>query len=88
MDINASSVTRICMAATALALAWPCAMAQEVQGAAAPTGAPVPKSISVPQARLDGAARDGTNFLHSNGSYEQTRYYPASQINTGNVAKL
>jgi len=88
MAFNASSVTRTWMAAAALALAWPCAMAQEVQGAAAPTGAPVPKSISVPQARLDGAARDGANFLHSNGSYEQTRYYSASQINTGNVAKL
>jgi alcohol dehydrogenase (cytochrome c) len=60
----------------------------EVAGQAAATGAPVPKSISVPQARLDGADKDGTNFLHSNGSYAQTRYYPAAQINTGNVAKL
>ena len=60
----------------------------EISGAAAPTGAPVPKNISVSQGRLDAAAKDGTNFLHSNGSYEQTRYYPAAQINTKNVAKL
>jgi PQQ-dependent dehydrogenase (methanol/ethanol family) len=64
------------------------ALAQEVQGGAALTGQPVPKDISVPQARLDAAGSDAVNFLHSNGSYAQTRYYPASQINTGNVAKL
>ncbi len=60
----------------------------EISGTSAPTGSPVPKSISVSQGRLDAAAKDGTNFLHSNGSYVQTRYYPASQINTKNVAKL
>jgi alcohol dehydrogenase (cytochrome c) len=65
------------------------ALAQaEVSGQGAATGAPVPKSISVPQARLDGADKDSANFLHSNGSYAQTRYYPAAQINTTNVAKL
>jgi len=52
------------------------------------TGSPVPKSISVSQARLDGAANDSGNFLHSNGNYAQTRYYAAKQINTTNVAKL
>jgi alcohol dehydrogenase (cytochrome c) len=75
-------------AATALGLWASNAPAQEVQGAAAATGVPVPKSISVPQSRLDGAARDGANFLHSNGSYAQTRYHAAAQINTKNVAKL
>jgi alcohol dehydrogenase (cytochrome c) len=64
------------------------ASAQEIQGAAAPTGSPVPKSITVPQARLSGADGDSANFLHSNMSYAQTRYYPASQINAGNVASL
>ncbi len=63
-------------------------MAQEVQGGAAPTGAPVPKNISVSQGQLDAAGKDGANFLHSNMSYEQTRYYPASQINSKNVGKL
>ncbi|MDN3920886.1 pyrroloquinoline quinone-dependent dehydrogenase [Roseateles violae] len=72
-----------------LAVACTGAWAQaEVQGGAAPTGQPLPKDIAVPQSRLDAAGGDAVNFLHSNGSYAQTRYYPASQINTGNVAKL
>ncbi len=64
------------------------ALAQEVTGQTAATGSPVPKNISVSQAKLDAASKDGSNFLHSNGSYEQTRYYPANQINADNVAKL
>jgi PQQ-dependent dehydrogenase (methanol/ethanol family) len=72
-----------------LCLAAPASFGQaEIAGGAAATGAPVPKSISVPQARLDGADKDSANFLHSNMSYAQTRYYPATQINTTNVAKL
>ena len=43
---------------------------------------------SVSQDMLNRAAGDGNNFLHTNGNYEQTRYYPNSQINTGNVNKL
>jgi alcohol dehydrogenase (cytochrome c) len=80
----ASSVfAALCVAATA-SFAQP-----EVSGGAnAATGGPVPKSISVPQARLDGADKDSSNFLHSNMNYAQTRYYPAAQINTTNVAKL
>jgi alcohol dehydrogenase (cytochrome c) len=74
--------------AAAAALACTGALAQEVQGAGAVTGSPVPKSVSVTQARLDAAARDGANFLHSNGSYAQTRYHAANQINAGNVGKL
>ena len=57
------------------------------QGAMA-TGSPVPKNVSVSQARLDAAGKDSANFLHSNGNYAQTRYYPAAQINTTNVSKL
>ena len=60
----------------------------EIQNAALPTGVPVPKPIAVPQARLNAADGDASNFLHSNMNYAQTRYYPAVQINTGNVAKL
>ena len=44
--------------------------------------------IAVSQSMLDKAAADSKNWLHSNGSYSQTRYYPASQINTENVSKL
>ena len=74
--------------AAVLAAATSASMAQEIQGGAAATGAPVPKSISVSQGKLDAAGKDGANFLHSNMSYEQTRYYPAAQINSTNVAKL
>ncbi len=73
----------------ALACIGSAAFAQaEIKGGAGATGAPVPKDISVSQARLDAADKDGKNFLQSNMSYAQTRYYPATQINTKNVAKL
>lgn len=42
----------------------------------------------VTQDMLDGAASDGRNFLHTNGNYDQTRYYPAAQITRSNVSKL
>jgi len=42
----------------------------------------------VSQDMLSRAANDSNNFLHTNGNYEQTRFYPNSQINTGNVKKL
>ena len=74
--------------AAVLAAATSVSMAQEIQGGAAATGSPVPKSISVSQGKLDAAGKDGANFLHSNMNYEQTRYYPASQINSKNVGKL
>lgn len=47
--------------------------------------APVP---SVTQEQLNAAAGDENNFLHTNGNYDQTRYYPGKQINTSNVGKL
>jgi alcohol dehydrogenase (cytochrome c) len=75
-------------AAATLACAPSLTQAQEIQGGAAATGAPVPKAISASQGKLDAAAGDSANFLHSNGSYAQTRYYPATQINTKNVSKL
>ena len=42
----------------------------------------------VTQEHLNTAANDETNFLHTNGNYEQTRYFPGEQINTSNVGKL
>ena len=60
----------------------------EISGQGGATGSPVPKTVSVSQGRLDAADNDGANYLHSNMNYAQTRYYPAKQINTGNVAKL
>ena len=43
---------------------------------------------TVSQDMLTRADGDGNNFLHTNGNYHQTRYYPNRQINTGNVSKL
>jgi len=42
----------------------------------------------VTQDMLDRAEGDGNNFLHTNGNYDQTRFYPASQINVANVRNL
>jgi PQQ-dependent dehydrogenase (methanol/ethanol family) len=42
----------------------------------------------VSQDMLSRAASDGNNFLHTNGNYDQTRFYPNKQINTSNVRKL
>ncbi len=68
--------------------AGPAAAQQEIKGAA---GGAMPRTAmmkSVTQAELDGAARDGSNFLQTNGNYEQTRFYPNGQINRGNVGRL
>ena len=40
---------------------------------------------TVTQDMMNRAGSDANNFLHTNGNYAQTRYYPASQINTSNV---
>jgi PQQ-dependent dehydrogenase (methanol/ethanol family) len=43
---------------------------------------------TVTQDMLNHAASDANNFLHTNGNYSQTRYYPAQQINRENVKDL
>lgn len=43
---------------------------------------------TVSQDMLDNAAGDVNNFLHTNGNYDQTRFYPAEQINLENVHNL
>ena len=60
----------------------------EISGQATATGLPVPRNVSVSQDQLNMSSQDSVNFLHSNMNYEQTRYYPATQINTRNVAQL
>ena len=64
------------------------AYAQEPIAGAGVKANPMPKFTSVSQDMLNNAAKDGKNWLLPNGSYDQTRHHPASQINTGNVAKL
>ncbi len=68
----------------ALGTATSLALAQEMQT----TGAGVPKRVSVSQDMLNGAGKQGTNWLHTNGNYDQTRYYPGNQINAQNVKNL
>ena len=59
--------------------------AQEVKQATKPAAAPSITPTAVTQDMLNRAATDGNNFLHTNGDYKQTRFYPNNQINTGNV---
>src|SRR5262249_1072460 len=40
-------------------------------------------ATAVTQDQLNAAASDKTDFLHTNGNYEQTRYFPDDQIITG-----
>jgi alcohol dehydrogenase (cytochrome c) len=64
------------------------ANAQEVSGGATTTARAMTRIPNVSQAALNNAAEDKNNWLHSNGSYEQTRLYTGGQINTTNVDKL
>ena len=76
--------------ASALAAGWMFgAGAQEVSGGATTTAKPMSKNlVSITQPMLNAAAKDPKNWIHSNGSYEQTRYYAGNQINTANVGKM
>ena len=74
---------------TSMMLAVGVSGAQEIQGGAGIKPVPMSAALApVSQAMLDGAAKDNKNWLHSNGDYGQTRYYPSAQINTKNVATL
>lgn len=65
------------------------AIAGEIQNQATNTGKPMSsKLVPVTQDMLNASGNDKNHWLHSNGNYAQTRFYPASQINTGNVSKL
>ncbi|TMH20772.1 MAG: quinonprotein alcohol dehydrogenase, partial [Betaproteobacteria bacterium] len=80
---------RFFVAAGLCSLAFGGVQAQEVKGGTTTAGAPMlPSLVPVTQAMLDGAAGDALNHLHPNSNYEQTRYYPATQIGVGNVDKL
>jgi alcohol dehydrogenase (cytochrome c) len=63
------------------------AQAQEVKNASAAMGTTAAIS-PVSQQELTNAHKDGENFLHTNGNYEQTRFYPNAQINRGNVRHI
>ncbi len=44
--------------------------------------------LTVTQDLLNRAGGDGNDFLHTNGDYNQQRFYPNRQINGSNVARL
>jgi alcohol dehydrogenase (cytochrome c) len=71
----------------AAALAAGSAGAQEVKNASGST-AMTAAITPVTQEMLSNAGKDGSNFLHTNTNYEQTRFYPNDQINRNNVGHL
>jgi alcohol dehydrogenase (cytochrome c) len=73
----------VAMAAMAPVAVTSGAVAQEV-GSATLYG----NLSTVSQDALSRAGSNSHEFLHTNGNYAQTRYYPNAQINTGNVARL
>jgi PQQ-dependent dehydrogenase (methanol/ethanol family) len=85
MTTRAFSIARAAGAALSAALLTlaPLSNAQETS-----SGTRYGNMLSVTQDMLNFAAGDGNNFLHTNGNYEQTRYYPNRQINVSNVHKL
>jgi len=84
-----SSVAGV-VAAAAAGLAMSAGVqAQEAGAGATTTAKPMSRNlVSITQQMLYGAASDPKNWIHPNGSYAQTRYYPGAQINAGNVGKL
>jgi alcohol dehydrogenase (cytochrome c) len=64
------------------------AVAQEVKGGATKKSLDIKAPVAVTQDMLNRSGAGADNWLHSNGSYEQTRYYPGKQINAGNVKNL
>ncbi|WP_414463837.1 pyrroloquinoline quinone-dependent dehydrogenase [Hyphomicrobium sp. DY-1] len=82
-----SRATAAALAASLAVFAFAPVGAQEIEHKSkeAIKGAP---ARAVTQEELSNAAKDTKQFLHTNGNYDQTRYYLGKQINTGNVAKL
>lgn len=60
----------------------------EIQGGSTAVASEMPKAVSVTQQMLSDADRQPNDWLHTNGGYAQTRFYPGKQINVSNVAKL
>src|SRR5438132_4113188 len=75
-------------AAVALALGIADVSAQET-GAATTSAKPMSgKLVSITPAMLEKADGDAKNWIHPNGNYANTRYYPGAQITAANVGKL
>jgi alcohol dehydrogenase (cytochrome c) len=64
------------------------AQAQEIQGGATKKAGEISAMGAVTQDMLNKSESDSANWLQSNGSYSQTRYFPGKQITAANVGKL
>jgi alcohol dehydrogenase (cytochrome c) len=64
--------------------------AEEIQGQKGKGASPAAtiKPINVSQTQLNNADKQGNDWLHTNGDYAQTRFYPGKQINATNVKNL
>jgi len=80
-------IARTCMGAAMVCCAMSLASAQEIEQSTAKAATSAP-ATAVTQEQLSAAASDTNNFLHTNGNYDQTRYFPGKQIDTSNVGKL
>jgi alcohol dehydrogenase (cytochrome c) len=82
------SLSGIAVAAVVWMSVGTCAAQEIAGGADTTTTKALPGVTSITQAMLDAAGRNTGNWIHANGSYEQTRFYGGSQVNTANVGKL
>jgi alcohol dehydrogenase (cytochrome c) len=80
-------IVRACMGAAIVCCAVSAASAQEIEQSTV-KGVTTAPATAVTQEQLSAAASDANNFLHTNGNYDQTRYFPGKQIDTSNVGKL
>jgi glucose dehydrogenase len=80
----------LALATLALSTLSGLASAQEIQGQKSMGigTSTLAKGINVSQSQLDKAGAQEQDWLHTNGNYAQTRFYPGKQINTGNVKNL
>ncbi len=87
MQATRSGLARAAYTAAIAYAAISSAGAQEIEHSAPKAVTNAPATV-VTQEQLSAAASDSTNFLHTNGNYDQTRYFPGKQIDTTNVGKL
>jgi alcohol dehydrogenase (cytochrome c) len=87
MQATRSGLARAAYTAAIAYAAISSAGAQEIEHSAPKAVTNAPATV-VTQEQLSAAASDSTNFLHTNGNYDQTRYFPGKQIDITNVGKL
>ena len=79
----------VAAAASAFALGSGTAASQEMAAGSTTTARSMSANLQpITQSMLDNAAKDSKNWLHSNGNYDNTRYYPGKQITSENVSHL